>query len=98
MFELYLKTRPYDFGLDYDKLASLTENYVSSDIEMIVNDASRIAMKNKSKITMVVLEGVIAKTKPSLSLQELKKYEAIKAKMDGDNGTSNKRPRVGFNT
>ena len=36
MFELYLKSRPYDFGLDYEKLAQLTENYVSADLEMIV--------------------------------------------------------------
>jgi transitional endoplasmic reticulum ATPase len=29
MFELYLKERPYDFGLDYNHLAELTDNYVS---------------------------------------------------------------------
>ena len=33
MFKLYLKDRPIDLGLDYDKLASLTENYVSSDLK-----------------------------------------------------------------
>lgn len=95
MFELYLKSRPYDFGLDYDKLATLTENFVSSDIEMIVNDASRIALRQKSRITMAVLEEVISKTKPSLTKKELEKYRNIKAKMDG-NPTSPTRPRVGF--
>lgn len=97
MFELYLKSRPYDFGLDYDKLAQLTENYVSSDIEMIINDASRIALRQKSKITMAFLEDAISKTKPSLSPAELKKYLAIKSKMDGEASSSNSRPRVGFN-
>lgn len=97
MFELYLKSRPYDFGLDYDKLAKLTENYVSSDIEMIINDASRIALRQRSKITMAILEDVISKTKPSLTALELKKYLNIKAKMDGDAPSSNPRPRVGFN-
>lgn len=81
MFELYLKSRPYDFGLDYDKLAQLTEDYVSSDIEMIINDASRIALRQKSKITMAILEDVISKTKPSLTAAELKKYLAIKSKI-----------------
>ena len=95
MFELYLKSRPYDFGLDYDKLAQLTENYVSADIELIVNDASRIALRSKSKITMVILEDVISKTKPSLTANELKKYLNIKAKMDGEVNTT--RPRVGYN-
>lgn len=96
MFELYLKSRPYDFGLDYDKLAHLTENYVSSDIEMIINDASRIALRQKSRITMAILEDVISKTRPSLTADELKKYLAIKSKMDGEASSSNPR-RVGFN-
>ena len=97
MFELYLKSRPYDFGLDYGKLAKLTEDYVSSDIEMIINDASRIALHQKSKITMAILEDIISKTKPSLTAAELKKYLAIKSKMDGETTSSNPRPHVGFN-
>lgn len=95
MFELYLKSRPYDFGLDYDKLAILTDGYVSADIEMIVNDASRIALKNKSRITMAIIEEVINRTKPSITKNELQKYEYIKAKMEGDT-TKPSRPRVGF--
>lgn len=97
LFELYLKSRPYDFGLDYDKLAQLTENYVSADIELIVNDASRIALRNKSRITMVILENVISQTKPSLSAIELKKYLSVKARMEGEGPSSPSRPRVGFN-
>ena len=97
MFELYLKLRPYDFGLDYEKLAQLTENYVSADLEMIVNDASRMALRQKSRITMAILEDVISKTKPSLTAAELKKYLAIKSKMDGEASSSTPRPRVGFN-
>lgn len=96
MFELYLKSRPYDFGLDYDRLAKLTEGYVSSDIEMIVNDSSRIALRQKSKITMAILEEVISKTKPSLSASELQKYIAIKARIEGNAPSGNTRPRVGF--
>lgn len=96
MFELYLKSRPYDFGIDYDKLAQLTEDYVSSDIELIINDASRFALRQKSRITMAILEDVISKTKPSLTASELRKYLAIKSKMDGE-ASSTPRPRVGFN-
>lgn len=95
MFELYLKERPYDFGLDYDKLAQLTQNFVSSDIEMIVNDASRIALKQKSRITMAILEKVISETKPSISAKELEKYNNIKAKMEGRE-VKPSRPHVGF--
>lgn len=80
MFELYLKERPYDFGLDYDKLAQLTQNFVSSDIEMIVNDASRIALKQKSRITMAILEKVISETKPSISAKELENITTSRPK------------------
>ena len=95
LFKLYLEKRPYDFGLDYEKLAQLTANYVSADIEMIVNDASRIALRNRSKITMVILEEVIAKTKPSLSKTDLDKYTKIKADIDGD-AIEKPRRRIGF--
>jgi transitional endoplasmic reticulum ATPase len=98
MFEMYLKSRPIDFGIDYDKLSSLTENYVSSDIkDLIIADASRQALKAKSRITMKMLEEVIKNTKPSVSLQELKKHEQINAKMKGEKiEQRNERTRIGF--
>lgn len=34
---------------------------------------------------MKILEEIIKNTKPPVPLQELKKYEIIKAKMDGEN-------------
>lgn len=101
MFEMYLKPRPIDFGIDYDKLAQLTENFVSADIkDLIIDEASRQALRSSQKrITMSILEDVIRKSKPSVPLQELRKYELIKAKIDGDNiEQKNERPRIGFNT
>ncbi|GHT65006.1 hypothetical protein AGMMS50239_23830 [Bacteroidia bacterium] len=97
MFEMYLKNRPLDFGMDYDKLALLTENYVSADIEFLVNETARIALKEKSRITMIQLENTIRTTKPSVPLNELKKFEEIRAKMNSEIiEQKNKRPRVGF--
>ena len=99
MFEMYLKNRPLDFGIDYDYLAKITEHYVSADIELLVNEASRLALSKKSRISMKILEEVIKNTKPSVPLQELKKYELIKAKMDGVSiEQKNERPRIGFNS
>lgn len=95
LFKLYLEKRPYDFGLDYGKLADLTNNYVSADIQLIVNDASRSALKVHSKITMELLVNAISKVKQSISDSELQKYESIKAKMNGEIITT-KRPRIGF--
>ncbi len=100
MFKMYLKSRPIDFGIDYENLAKLTENYVAADIELLVNDASRNALKTKGRITMEILENVIKNTKPSVSASELNKYEELRKKMEGEsNSTINKtseRTIIGF--
>ena len=100
MFEMYLKSRPIDFGMDYEKLATLTDNFVAADIELLVNDASRNALKNKGRITMETLENIIKNYKPSVSLKELNKYEELRKKMYGENSPinnkANERPTIGF--
>ena len=97
MFEMFLKNRPIDFGIDYDRLSTLTANYVSSDIDFLVNEASRLALKEKARITMQILEAMIKNTKSSVSLNELQKYEAVRAKMHGEViEQKNVHPRIGF--
>ena len=99
LFEMSLEKRKkvLDFGIDYDKLSNLTENYVSSDIESIVNEASSIAMSEGSRINMALLEKILNSFKP-FPKEELKKYHTIKAKMDGQNSEQkNDRTRIGFN-
>lgn len=97
LFKLYLEKRPYDFGLDYQQLADMTQGYVSADIQLIVNDASRNALRQHSKITMELLKAAITNTTPSLSNNELRKYERIRAMMNGEEmKKSDDRPRIGF--
>lgn len=96
LFRLYLSKRPYDFGLDYNHLAELTENYVSADINKIVNDASRTALKTHNKITQKILEDTIKQSQSSLSSKELARYERVKAEFEGKT-PSHERPHIGFN-
>ena len=97
LFRLYLNKRPYDFGLDYHQLADMTQGYVSADIQLIVNDASRNALRQHCKITMELLKVAITNTAPSLSNNELRKYERIRAMMNGEEvKKSDDRPRIGF--
>jgi transitional endoplasmic reticulum ATPase len=96
LFELYLKDRPLAFGIDCERLAALTENYVSSDIKLLVDEASRKTIRDKARrISMETLEFVITNQKPTISLAELQKYEAMRKEMEGNNGQS-QRPRIGF--
>jgi len=96
MFELHLLGRPFDFGIDYGKLADMTENYVSSDIAFIVNESAMYAAENDEKITQRTLEKVISQNKPSVSPSVLKHYEDLKAKLEGFTKETPKN-RIGFN-
>ena len=101
MFELYLKDRPLDFGIDFDRLATLTEHYVSSDIKLLIDESSRKTIRDKTKrISMDTLEFTIKHQKPTVSLSELRKYEGIRRKIEEDIEEDNldDRPRIGFQT
>jgi len=96
MFKLYLEKRPREVGLNYSELAIATENYVSSDIKFLCDEASRKALKMKSRISKEILLGTINNNKPSIKLDELQSYIAIRAKMEGLSENNNDRPRIGF--
>lgn len=83
MFELYLKKRPIELGLDYAAFARSTENFVSSDIKFICDEASRKALKQDVRISEAIVMEVISSMKPSLSHTDLLTYEDIRNKMDG---------------
>ncbi|MCB0742356.1 MAG: AAA family ATPase [Ignavibacteriae bacterium] len=96
MFKLYLEKRPREVGLNYSELAKATENYVSSDIKFLCDEASRKALKLKSRISKEILLDTINNNKPSIKLDELQSYIAIRAKMEGLSESTNDRPRIGF--
>jgi len=78
MFKLFLIGRPTDKVIDFIKLAELTRNYVSSDISFLVNEASRHALKERNNISQKHLEDAIIKFPPSVSENQLKKYERFR--------------------
>lgn len=96
MFKLYLEKRPREVGLNYSELAKATENYVSSDIKFLCDEASRKALKMKSRISKELLFDTINNNEPSIKLDELQSYIAIRAKMEGLSENNNDRPRIGF--
>lgn len=98
MFEINLRKRKVDFGIDYEKLASLTENYISADIKLIVDTAARLTFRRKTgKITMVVLEEVIEQSKPSISINLIHEHEAIRDKFLGISTEIGEHKKIGFN-
>ena len=97
MFVLHLANRPIDKGLDYDELAALTENRVSSDVKLIVDDASRKALRNDTRITQKELISAIQDVPSSLSSGVLEGYQSVDATMSGKADlNSGARERIGF--
>ena len=75
----------------------MTENYISADIKMIVDNAARLTFRRKlGKITQETLEEVIASSKPSISIDVIKKHEEIRDRFLGLK-KSEPRRKIGFN-
>lgn len=75
LFKMDLSGRPHSADIDFDKLAKLTENFVSSDIALIVDEAARIAINEDKPISQKMLASVIANFKPSITEDEIKYFE-----------------------
>lgn len=96
LFEINLKNRSVDIGIDYDKLAQMTENYSCSDIKEIVDNAGRIAFGSDSDyITQEMLETAYKGLKSHLTLDVIKKHEAIRDCFE-HNAKQNGRTPIGF--
>jgi len=77
LFKFYLNWRPIDNNIDYNKLWKITENYIASDIEFIIESASKKAAINDIIISQDLIEKVITKTEQSISENELKNFNNI---------------------
>ena len=71
----------YRNGIKYTELANLTEGYVVSDIEAIVNKASLIAARLRQPVTQQFMEQAIRAIRPSVSSSQLREYEAARKRM-----------------
>ena len=96
IFSININRRKYDFGINYEKLAQLTEGFTSSDIVLIIDNTARLARRRGiGKITMALLEEVISQSKPSLTSEQIKKHEDIRDMFMGVKKEQTRR-RIGF--
>lgn len=76
--------------LNYEKLAKLTEGFVSSDINLICMDVARYAYRNgKCNITQEIVEDIIDKSTTSINDKEMEEYNVEKKEEN--------RNLIGFN-
>ena len=97
LFELFLKDIA-DESVDYEKMAELTDGFLSKDVSVLVNKAALLtAQANKEKISMEILLATLDKSKgelPSISKDVLCQYERMRTKFEGIK--DNDRPKIGF--
>ena len=77
LFNFYLNGRPIENDIDYDKLWDLTENYIISDIEFIIESTAKKAAIKDVLISQSLLEKTIKWISPSISKEELLFFQRI---------------------
>lgn len=99
LLEIELHKRPHE-AVDTARLVELTDGYSSSDISFIVNECARCSFDESLKVGQLVkisqamLEQTIAETRPSVTADELRRYERTKESFQ--KGVEPALPRVGF--
>ena len=93
VIKMAVLSRPCRDNIDFDRLATLTEGYVTSDLSLIVNDAAMNAAYARSFISQELLEEAISTYKPSVSDRVIKEHEEIHRRMQSDKRT---HTRIGF--
>ena len=96
LFKMYLEKRPIEIGIDYNKLAELTEDYASKDIQFICDESARQVVKVAPRISMANILLAIKETRPTSTKEQLAKYRQERDKMQGKKSNTNERPRIGF--
>ncbi len=90
LFELSLKDRKKSGGINYDRLADLTEGYSGADIDYICRKASenafRLAIEDgvAREIAQADIEDVISKSQKSIDSSSLEKYRHFSVSADAN--------------
>ena len=89
-----MKGRYCDASIDYSVLADLSEGYVASDIDYIVNDAAIEAAMADVPISQTLLLDAMRRTRQSVSPDDAKEYERLRERYE--RLVPNERKRIGF--
>jgi transitional endoplasmic reticulum ATPase len=80
ILKFYLQSRPVASDIDLTDLAGLMDGYVSSDIKFLVNEASRLALQSRTRISNKEFITVVEKHQPSISREQIRSYERFRDK------------------
>lgn len=95
LLKYYLKDRPVE-EVNLEELVRLTEGYVASDLELIVNQAALDAAIAGTLITEEMLVDRIQKTSRSVSEKDARYYEELNRRIKGEVQNNQARASIGF--
>ena len=96
LFELYLKNRHCEVGIDFRALAELTPNIVASDVEFIVNKASHKAAIQDVRISTSILSEVVQNFTPSINKTIIDSYEDEHQTFSSSKTPNSGKSTIGF--
>lgn len=97
LFALQLEGRLCEPKIDNEALASLTEGYVASDINFIVNETALEAAMNDKPISQQLLADNIKRIRKSVTADEMLAYESLRIRMEAGRSETEQR-KIGFAT
>lgn len=97
LFALQLEGRLCEPKIDNEALASLTEGYVASDINFIVNETALEAAMNDQPISQQLLTDNIKRIRKSVTADEMLAYESLRIRMEEGRSEAEQR-KIGFAT
>lgn len=75
VIRLYLRDRPVSMRLDAGKVAVATPYYTPAELELVVNEAARLAMETEDEIAENHLMEAVRATPPALDAEKIREYE-----------------------
>lgn len=98
LFRLYLADRRADSSIDYDELARLSRGLVASDVAYIADESALTAAISNVAISHSIVVAELRKAKPSVSPEQMAKYEASRKAYDNCYGADVDVAMVGGDT
>lgn len=86
LFRIHLSGRPMAEDINLEELASMTDGYVASDIELIVNKTVLLSAKKDVPISQDLLKERIAITRKSVSDSDRLSYDEMNQQMQALHG------------
>jgi AAA+ superfamily predicted ATPase len=78
MLEFHLRDRPVEASLDTTGIATSLDGYSASDIKLLVEEASRMALKRAEAISTSTLLAAIKRVPASITTDDVQRYSAFR--------------------